>query len=1200
MNSSISDITNFWKIVDSSEKFETLSYLLMSVMYPDNQWYKTPKTRDGKRDGETHIGTTKVFYESKYFQRWTDKLSHEKIGASINIAIIEMAETIWIVTNGEIQRDLLTFIQSHNDIHEAVLKKPLKIKTINGRQFSLLFMNYPYNLYFKKLDSLKLIGYKTKKSDHIIKNIKEIQDVTLPVLRQVESFKDNILRENFSFPTISSIIKNNWSNEEKIRFLSAILNVHIEISCHQQKKLNSEVVIGIPFCIQVYVQNLFFDTAEWRIFFKPKGLIFLGGRTQHINNEFVIEGHTQSTSEEIVTIPARIERHPFEELQWTLTLNQLELDSSAIHIKTRNIFFYAPFVGERNNALLGLFNEKIDYVYYRKKFLLGLITGRAGVGKSRFIQEVCYHAQQFEHKLFHANIIASQGQATVVKKLIAFCCGFTDGSFEEIGELVLRRFQTDKNFSDLFSSKDELKSFIRAVEKISSYDFNRVDTHEVKLISSFLNRLLIKLSHKYLLIIIIEDLHLGGKILFDFITQIYNQLKLEQTKVALIMAARTEIKEQNSAFLEFQSMINSDPTYSILNLEIKELTERDSLSLIKELVYTESKFDDLIERKIRAKTGNNPFNIIHTLLHLKNLGVIVEKNQDFEWRHIEKLNGIILHEEVFQLFNDRFRFYKENVEYGNSMILLIQVLCILESSVSIQQLKTITKLRHLEKVLDLAVEENIIKLQAGKVSFTHENIFNFVNSHLIEGSLNAAGLILDCIDEGNNIPNKEGLMVRCLSILFDEKNSIRFFNTSINYFFKAKEEDNWKVIDRYGSIILEKAEYNSFGFEEKLFEVELTTLIVKSETGLIDEVIYKFDMLADKINQYLINKNTKVNYQAKSRIKLIELKVKIQTADVIIMSSKYCKALIRLKLIRKELEQLLEEKKSKNSEVLKLLCWTLNRIGVALRGSGQPLNGFIVIKKSLELSMLINHPYYIHHNYYDMAGCQFCLNNIDKAIEYHQKCYNKEILRDNPNALARTTIRSGTYFALLDNFEKAEIEFEKAIIIARDKNYLWELTRGLINMGSMYFRSHNLKQAHQCYNTCMHFVDIHGANVFKLCLYTNLSFLHLKYFLDNKKDSYVNTSFDFMKKVVDILKNPILYDPLNLSVYEQIALYNIYSWWSIIKEINPIRNSEFPQVEFFLKEWRSSKEQLKYLDFYKYFEHYINKNNFLLMFMSYS
>ncbi|MFA0960371.1 hypothetical protein AB9P05_01045 [Roseivirga sp. BDSF3-8] len=1192
----------FWEIVNDNKKFELMSYLLMAAVHPQLQWHKTPETRDGKRDGIAMSEGARFYFESKHFEENTKKLSHEMVGASINIAIVEMADVIWILTNGLIQNDLLRFIQSHNEIHNWILKSPLAVKTMNGRQFLHLFLSYPMKLYFEKLETISLTGYKSKTPLQLSNKVQEFQDKGAVILREIELLKKKETFLDRSPLTIKALLEDQVADVFKADILRNLIVANLTIAKNNfQVPHKSELIVGAGFEIQLHVQNYFSDSLNWKLEIIPQGLIQLGNglKIDEGKRIYFLEAVTPASTERVVFIPAKIQRFPFKGLAWKLLVDNHEVYSSYLNLNARNPLFFAPFIGENNIINIGLFNEKIDRVFLEKRFFFALVSGRAGVGKTRFIEEAMNHTEHYPHMKLHINVIATEGELRIIEKMICFCLGLSEGSFVGLADRVLARFAKESEFSDIFQNKADFEAFMSWARKISSFGEKNIQTHELKIIASFLVKVLSAIGQKKMVVLIIEDLHLANRSLINFLNFLYNGLKAVRCKVAIISSARTEIKERNSAFIEFQYNVKSDPTYSIIDVEIEELSDNDATSLVNELIVLESKYHNSLVEQIREKTGNTPFNIIHTIVHLRNIGVIHEKNHRLEWHDVHKLEGVVLHHEVKKLLDARFDYYLKNTDIGHDLMVLMHIVSLLEASIYLDDLRTIANLKNFEQCLELAIDERLINVRGLKVFFSHENLFNYISENQSADAKIAAGRILSWLKNEPNVQDRHGIQVRCLNQVFPDEQEI-FYPSLLSYFAKAQQADDWKKMERYGQLILDHRVDLIPGLELKSFSARYALWEIRSETYPLDEVIRSFDTLATEIKRHLLDHQITVSADGYLSFKMLEFNCKLKCSDVVIMASEYRDGQVRLNVLKKELQNIVANQEDANKdEANEMLIWTLNRLGVAQRGSGEILRGYKTMEQSLEMAKKSEHLYYIHHNYYDMAGCQLCMNDLDKAIELHENSYNKSVQIDL-NAKSRTAIRYGILLTLKGKLDDAAAEFESGIAIARERNYSWELTRGLINLGNMYMLKGDQDLARKTYFTGLHFIDSHKAKALELCLHNNLSIQDLFEFQTGNNTNSLENALAYLEKVCDCLLFSGSIDVHRLSRYEQIAIINLFR----MEQVESIKlNPQFKKmtgIQKTLSIFRPVLDQINYPEFYKLFEYKMGHDTFLLMFMSFS
>ncbi|MFA7290147.1 MAG: tetratricopeptide repeat protein [Melioribacteraceae bacterium] len=1108
-----------WQVIDEPVKFELIGFLLACLSNPNAKWFKTPQTRDNKRDGEGIQGRRKIFYEAKYISDYTKKkLSHKEVGSNINMAICELADALWIFTNGEVGLDLLNFVTNHNEIHKTILQKPLKLITVNRRQCAMLILKHQKETLNNELLKLRFVGYKSLTQKELLERKKQLVSLGFDLIEKIQITKQQAVNDFFYYPTLNGLAIKQWSTEDELSIIESLFQVQVYYDW--SKNGNGEETINIPvgstFYIIFKVSNFFFDKIDFSILLIPDGLLKFIGPIKNNGMSFSISSDVSGVSDKIISIATRIERKSFKKLDVQLSIGKSQFRVKAGAISVSNIFFLAPFIGEENNEFLALFKEKIDRTYYYRKFFLGLITGQAGVGKSRLIQEILDHCAKYNLRLFRSELVSTGGRKNLVKDMLSYFIGLDFESFVDINDQLITRFQEDKSFSFLFKNKEEFKSFKNTLLAIIEQGLEQVSNHEVKQVIEFIGKILYKYGQDYLVVLVIEDLHYGDKNLFYFLTNLYNNLKNQKVRVAFFLAARTEAKEISKAYEEFELLIENDPTYSITKIKIDNLSNADSLSLIKELVLTESKFERFIEQKILVKTGNNPFNIIHTLLHLKNKGIIIETNSDFEWRHIDQLENLSLHNEINHLLLDRFTYYIERTDSKFYIIYILQIIHLFESKVDENKLKEIWNIDYsLDEIILFLIQERILHKHGQFIHFDHENIFQFISENYMKDAHIAGEMMINWIREKGIELEWHELFVRSLDVCF-EKYSSNFFASAFELFDKMLKKNNWKEILRYGNMIVKRSLEAETIQSERLYNVKFNIALIQSEYCGLEISIRSYAELELEINK-LVKDPSLISNVELFNCYALRLKARLFRSDTLIMASNYFEARLILVELIKEINDFRNSSNifSKDENLKELHAWALNRLGITYRPLGNIEKALSYMEESLELAIQIGHEYYIHHNYYDMAGCLIQMNSLHEAFELHKKCLTPTLnLPENLNAKVRSKIRTGVFETLLEQYEDAELELESAIIIARENNFLWELTRGLINQGCLYFKRNDYGSAYKSFKTCLHYVDIHESNAFKICLFNNLAFLNLHFYKDKNQLNYLKDSLGFMVEIV--------------------------------------------------------------------------------------
>lgn len=1200
---------DLWKIINQPDKFELISYLALTIHYPDIKWYMTPKTRDHKHDGEAHGNDQKIYLEAKYIYNYErKKLSHKEVGSNINIAIYDLVDALWIFTNGEIRLDLITFIESHNEFQEIILNKPLKIYVLDQLKSAMFILRNSLSDYIGKLCEIEFIGYKTKSSKQISLMRENTITEGTKLVRSINNLMQGKKEDFYYYPTLAKLKlsenANNYNQEVIRKFFD--ISSYYDTSIAGQGLQTTKIPIRTTVFLILRVNNNFYENIPFRIKLTPKGVVKFVTPLQREGMDYYFEAQILPFGDKVYQIEFRVERMPFYGIETSCKVDLYELNFSPGKIEFYNPFFLAPFIGEMNNKMLASYKEKIDRAFYKKTVLVGLITGSAGVGKSRFIDEIIDHSHQYASKVFRLELVAKEGKNSIIREFLSQIIGLNSISFISSREQLINRFKYDDYYASLFSNEDESLRFIKTFNEVFSTDFDKISYSQIDKIAQFTYKILYKISNKYFPVIVFEDLHLGNKRIFRFLLQLYNILKINKANIVLLFAARTEAKEYNKDFDTFRSIISNDPTYSIIQSEILPLTDKDSLQLVKEIVNTETKFDEIIKKKVLSKTGNNPFNIIHTLLFLKNAGIIIERLNDYEWHQVNRLEEITIHVEIEKLLRDRFVFYFNLIKTGEKLKILIKILCIFEGKVTIDSLTEIWKDKILFDLIEFLTEERIIKRDKTFIQFDHENISQFVQKNILTEMEFEGNLIFKWGTKKKLIRAYPDLFIRCMYYCFS-LHSKKFFDAACLYLNNLIDEENWKDIIRYGNMIVEKANGSNYLDPSRFFQIKFAVCNAISETIDISLATNYYDKLEAEIEKYLESEEL-FDVPSKFSCYITLQKAKLFRCDVIIMASFYKKAQQLLKTQLKEIRNFLDNHIIyKNSyELNEIIVWSKNRLAITYRALNETEIALKFFKDSLRLAKKIGHNYYIHHNYYDMGGCVIQNCDIKKAFEYHKRCLKPlAFLPNQINAQIRTQIRTGVYYALLNQTSKAEYELERAIEIAREKDYYWELTRGLINLGNLYLKEDNLSSAQTIYKTCLSYVDINNAESLKLCLYNNLSCLYLQLYNLKKKEYYLRESIRYSLKLMIILKPLFQTDPFyQHSIYEALSILNLFKFKKALNstEMDPSAKKKF-LLEFELNFKRFSHydpnlNKPKYIELF--FKKYSDELEYYIMYMSFS
>ena len=211
-----------------------------------------------------------------------------------------------------------------------------------------------------------------------------------------------------------------WTANERLELLQGLfqIEVYFQSGNHQSYLPKIRVPVGYSFSLILKISNFFFDEIDYQIKFQPAGVVKLIGPFDITGNTFSLQQQVKGVSDQLIRITTRIERLPFTGINGSININGFQIPLPINHIEVENLFFLAPFIGEKNNDSLALYKEKIDRSVYGNQFFIGLVTGEAGVGKSRFIQELTDHCDQYKNKLFRYELIAAEGRRAFIRDIM--------------------------------------------------------------------------------------------------------------------------------------------------------------------------------------------------------------------------------------------------------------------------------------------------------------------------------------------------------------------------------------------------------------------------------------------------------------------------------------------------------------------------------------------------------------------------------------------------------------------------------------------------------------------------------------------------------------------------------------------------------------------------------------------------------------
>jgi hypothetical protein len=1153
-----------WKIINSPEKFEIASYLIVSIEDNNSKWYLTPKTRDGKKDGVGFFKSGKNYFEAKYLTKDEKKLLLDKVSGSIINAFYNKVSKLWIFTNREIGLELINFVSKHNDIQKLILQHSTEVILFDGKQTAISLLKHPISKFAIKNLELDFIGYKSTPNFRIAKyreqNIKTNEGIIFDIQKLKKTYTENF----FHFPIVQGLYKIDDLLRHKV--LESYFKLSFFFLLGEEFVEEINVAIGEKFAICIKIDNYFYEEIRYDIYIKTNSRVdILGEWALSKDGLFKTSGFIEAINSNIKIVECKCEEYPLNEIEFQFDIfAKSTQDCFSMYKKiskeicVSNKLFFSPYIfGEKHECILNNSKSIIDKCYLQSEYNISLITGRAGSGKTRFIEELILHAQRNRGKIevFKYSLISDSFYA-IIQKTLSFFLFIDINSYTNITTEVLKAYSNNIDFNACFKDDNEFEKFYTQLESLLTNAVGNIDNIFISQITEFLGKLILKLSKTRMIMLVIEDLHHGDKYFFKFILE-FNKLfrSRKQCPIIILLAARTELKEFSIHFEQFQKEIELIQSNNIEHVYVDDLEENDAMALIRELVGLScSKNRKIIQRVVKI-SGNNPFNIIHTLLQLKNDGIILQDfKNDYYWANLARLNKIDTHLNINKLFYERFVFYRKN-EHANTIIKIIQILVIFKSKVPYLFCENLFQVNDaFVNMLNLLVEERIINTSKGYIEFEHENIYKYAINNLMFEVEEIAERVYNHIELLKSYNYKEEIIIRAL-FWCQSKYEIDFFEKAFSFFNRLLSVDAWRDCVYYGNLFIEKGNNNLICEPYYLFYVKFRVLMIESEYSGVTPALNGLDKLESDLHEYLSIQTNKDSTSIREKYYMLFYEVRLNKGDILILAERLTETELCLDSLEKEIIEYQEKSHNESSYSLlnSYLAWLYNRRGVMYKKLFLIEKGQQEITKGLKVARKIHHEYYIHHCFYDLCIGYMLLGKYKKALNYCQNSMSDVLeLPSYRNAKVRTLIQLGFIYKVLNKSLDAITYLSEAIDIAMRYDFYYELNRALLYLANVYLLDKRYDEAHEILMEAIAYTHVNQGIGLKLGIYCDYAFscVNRFYKYDNIYD--LQEGITYYKKLFSIVmgnnKNPQIQLPYDF--WNTLVIYNMKQLSNMLLNIN--------------------------------------------------
>jgi sugar-specific transcriptional regulator TrmB/pimeloyl-ACP methyl ester carboxylesterase len=352
------------------------------------------------------------------------------------------------------------------------------------------------------------------------------------------------------------------------------------------------------------------------------------------------------------------------------------------------------------------------------------ISGEAGIGKTRLLNEVVSHAkaQNFtvlEHRCSYESSIPFLPIRRILENLFKISSEDTNEvrknkivrTIEETAPEVTGLIPEIENFipnqSIMSSSLNEDESTLESSGMKRFFDSTTELVTLAQILSAF--------SKRKPLMIIIDDLHFADSSTLKLFRNLAGAI--EKSCLFLVGAYRQEAivtvdSETKQPFYDFFQNVKGEVWY--YTIELSRFDVEDTATLIKELLGIDS---FLLTKQIQTATEGNPFFILETLKFLITRKLL--RIKDNKWALTEDLNDINISPRIYDLVTRRIDLLRED---ERDVLDCASVIGDEFTSDAIQEITGLDRLRLLKKLNRVERKYQLIHSTENRFRFDHSKI----------------------------------------------------------------------------------------------------------------------------------------------------------------------------------------------------------------------------------------------------------------------------------------------------------------------------------------------------------------------------------------------------------------------------------------------------------------------------------------------
>ena len=353
-----------------------------------------------------------------------------------------------------------------------------------------------------------------------------------------------------------------------------------------------------------------------------------------------------------------------------------------------------------------------------------LISGEAGIGKTRLVTELVNYAKSQNFEVFECSCLREYSMPLwPFRKVLGDLFNISRKDSAEIRrEKIERKIEeAAPEYEQLVSMIDNVvtgfstvsTAFAEEEPENRSGDLKALFESEGELVA--LSRLLITLSEKQPIMFFLDDLHLADSStlkLFQNLSRVIAESSLLLVGTYRQEALTNTEELTNYPIIDFVQILTAKNLAQ--NIELKRLDQEQSSVLIKSVLGIE---DDLLAKRIHMDTLGNPFFILETLRFLINKKLL--KKEGNKWKLTKEIREVHIPPKIHEVISRRTNILKEE---ERDILDCASVVGESFTSDMIENVTGLNRLQVLKKLNNIERKYQLIHSSDGMYRFDHSKI----------------------------------------------------------------------------------------------------------------------------------------------------------------------------------------------------------------------------------------------------------------------------------------------------------------------------------------------------------------------------------------------------------------------------------------------------------------------------------------------